>query len=269
MQDMAWLELSAFLMTGALSGLIAGLLGLGGGVVIVPALIWILSQGAAPAALVPHIAVGTSLATIVATASASVLAHQRRAAIRWRIVADLALWILIGAWLGSALAGALSGEWLRRIFAVFLLYVGVHTLTKSAPTGIAEAVKRPRRWLAGITIGSFSALVGIGGGTLTVPYLTRSGLDIRRAVATSSACGLWIALAGALGFVVTGWNRAGLPAGATGFVYWPAVLGLALASVPMAPVGAELAHRLPMRWVERMFGAVVISVGLALLVRSF
>jgi uncharacterized membrane protein YfcA len=253
-------ELAAYLVTGLLSGLIAGLLGLGGGIVVVPALMWLFAKlGFAPG-WVPHLAVGTSLATIVGTGSASVYAHQRRGAVRWDLFRQLAPWIVLGAWIGSAVAAVLAGGWLRRLFAVFLLYLGTRMLW---PGRIPESAGRPGTFaasLVGVGIGSLSALVGIGGGTLTVPFLARWGVDMRAAVATASACGVPIALAGAIGFIATGWGQEGLPWGSTGFVYWPAVAGILVASVPSAPVGARLAHTLPLPALRRIFAVLVFLV---------
>lgn len=263
---MSGVELAAYLAAGLLSGLLAGLFGLGGGVIVVPALIWIFGQSGIATDWIPHLAVGTSLATILGTGAASAGAHHRRGAVRWDLFRRLAPWIVLGAWMGAALAGLLPEVWLKRIFALFLLYVGGRMLWRTAsPTLRRELPGKIGTALAGAGIGTLSALVGIGGGTLTVPFLTRHGLDMRRAVATSSACGLPIAVAGTIGFVVTGWGREGLPAWSTGFVYWPAVAAVLLASVPTAPLGARLAHRLPLPVLRRAFGILLLAVALRLL----
>jgi uncharacterized membrane protein YfcA len=263
---MSGLELGAYLVTGVLSGLLAGLFGLGGGVVVVPALIWVFSHAAVSADWVPHLAVGSSLATIIGTGSASVLAHHRRGAVRWDVFLRLAPGIVLGAWAGSALAGVLPELWLKRVFGLFLLLVGVRMLWPRSAEGPARSLPgRLGIGLAGGGIGTLSALVGIGGGTLTVPFLVRGGIDMRRAVATAAACALPIAVAGTLGFVVTGWGREGLPAGSTGFVYWPAVAAILVASMPTAPLGARLAHRLPVNLLQRAFGLVVLAVAVRLL----
>ena len=259
-------ELAAYLATGVASGVLTGLFGVGGGVVVVPALIFVFGRiGLAPD-WIPHLAVGTSLAAIVATGAASAYAHHRRGAVRWDLVRSLAPGIVIGAWAGAAFAGILSDEWLKRLFGCFLLYVGGRMLLRRADT--------PRRTLpgtagmlaAGSGIGALSALVGIGGGTITVPFLNRVGIDMRRAVATSSACGVPIAVAGALGFMAVGWGREGLPLASTGFVYWPAVVAILTASVPMAPLGAHLAHKLPVDQLKRVFAVLLLALGARLLI---
>jgi uncharacterized membrane protein YfcA len=259
---MSAIELSAYLLTGALSGLLAGLLGLGGGVIVVPSLILLYGYLGFVTDWIPHMAVGTSLATIIGTGAASTFAHHRRGAVRWDLFLGLAPWIGAGALVGAGIAGVLPQLWLQRLFGVFLLYVGVRMLwRRSGPAAEGKPPGILALGLSGTGIGALSSLVGIGGGTLTVPFLNRSGLDMRRAVATSSACGLPIAVAGAIGFVVAGWSRDGLPIGSTGFVYWPAVGGILLASVPMAPVGARLAHTLPTITLKRIFGVLVLLMG--------
>lgn len=254
-------ELAAYLITGTAAGVLAGLFGVGGGVVVVPALILVFTRVDLAADWIPHLAVGTSLAAIVATGAASAYAHHRRGAVRWELVRSLAPGIVIGAWAGAALAGVLSDEWLKRIFGAFLLYVGSQMLLRRPETAVREPPGTLGMLAAGAGIGALSSLVGIGGGTITVPFLSRVGVDMRRAVATSSACGVPIALAGALGFMAAGWGRAGLPAASTGFVYWPAVAGILVASVPTAPLGAHLAHRLPVQQLKRVFAVLLLVLG--------
>jgi len=262
---MSWIELAAYLGTGVFAGLVAGLLGIGGGVVVVPALVWIFSGAGFAADWSFHLAVGTSLATLIGTGSASAYSHHRRGAVCWDLVRILAPWLVIGAWIGSAAAGFLDAAWLRRIFGFFQLYVGLDMLFKRTQDGARKLPNTPVLGLVATGIGSLSALLGIAGGTLIVPFLTRSGPDIRRAVATAAACGPSIALAGVLGFVVVGWGHEGLPPGSTGFVYWPAVVGILLASMPSAPIGARLAHTLPLPMLKRIFAGLVLMVAAKLL----
>jgi uncharacterized membrane protein YfcA len=259
-------ELAAHLAIGALSGLLAGLFGIGGGVIIVPALVLLFTETGIAPHWIAHLAVGTSLAAIVGTGAASALAHHRRRAVRWDLVARLAPGMVLGAGGGALLASGLPQVWMTRAFALFLGLVGLRMLfprrrvegrVLPGPLGIA---------LAGSGIGALSALVGIGGGTLTVPFLNDRGIGIREAVGTSAACGLPIALAGTLGFILVGWGRADLPSAATGFVYWPAVAAILLTSIPTAPLGARLAHRLPVESLRRAFGILLLIVALRLTV---
>lgn len=257
-------DLSAFLLTGMLSGLLAGLFGVGGGVVAVPALIFIFGHLGLGGDWVPHLAVGTSLAAILGTGTASTLAHHRRGGVRWDLVWRLAPGIVLGVWVGAGLAGILPELALKRLFAAFLVYVGARMLL---PPKVRTGRTLPGRaglWTVGGGIGALSALVGIGGGTMTVPFLAGRGIDMRRAVGTSAACGLPIALAGAIGFVAVGWGREGLPPLSTGFVYWPAVGMLLLASMPAAPLGARLAHTLPVRLLRQGFGLLLLGIAVHL-----
>jgi uncharacterized membrane protein YfcA len=258
-------DLIAYLVLGGVAGLLAGLLGVGGGLIIVPGLLWVFRGDGFDEAVVAHLAVGTSLATIVATSLSSIRAHHGRGAVLWPVVGRLAPGIVVGALLGAAIADRLATDWLQRIVGVFALTVAVQMLTGAR----AEAHRGlPGAWGmvgAGTVIGAVSGVVGIGGGSLTVPFLTWCSVDIRRAVATSAACGFPIAVAGALGFVIAGWGTAALPAGSTGYIYWPAFAGVAAASVLTAPLGARLAHTLPVATLKRVFAAVLAMVGLKLL----
>jgi len=251
-------DLLGFLATGALAGLLAGLFGVGGGVVIVPALILILDHLGRGGDWIPHLAVGSSLASIVATGAVSALAHHRRGGVRWAVVAALIPGILIGAWAGATLAGALPDRWLIRVFSGFLGVVGLRMLLPRPRTHPHPMPGRAALALAGAVIGAVSAVVGIGGGTLTVPFLVSRGLDLRAAVGTSAACGPPIAVAGMLGFIATGWGREGLPDWSTGFVYWPAVGLVLLASLPAAPFGARLAHAIPIAGLRRAFAILLL-----------
>lgn len=263
---MALWEIAAYLATGVASGVLAGLFGVGGGVVVVPALIFVFARAGMAPEWIPHLAVGTSLAAIVATGATSAYAHHRRGAVRWDLVWGLAPGIVMGAWAGAAVAGILSELWLKRIFGCFLLYVGARMLVRRTERTRQALPGTPAMIAAGAGIGALSALVGIGGGTMTVPFLGRIGIDMRRAVATSSACGVPIALAGALGFMVVGGGREGLPAASIGFVYWPAVAAILVTSVPMAPFGAHLAHRLPVDLLKRVFAVLLLVLGARLLI---
>lgn len=259
------LFLFAYMLTGAVAGLLAGLLGIGGGAVIVPALILLFTRLGFGDAWIPHQAVATSLATVIATGAASAWSHHRHGAVHWKLFARLVPWILIGAWTGAYLAAWLPALWLTRLFALFLLYNGMRMLS-NLPTKIERSLpSTPVLGSFATVIGALSALLGIGGGILIVPFLARQGVRMQHAVATSSACGIPLAVAGSIGFMLSGWGRPGLPDYSIGFVYWPAALAIIAASVPMAALGAYLAHRLPTRTLKRIFGLLLVLVGLRLL----
>lgn len=249
-----------YLGVGALSGLLAGLFGVGGGVVLVPALILSFAAFGLGAEWTAQLAVGTSLAAILATGLVSAYAHHHHGAVRWPLAARLAPALMLGAGLGSLIAGHVPGQWLQWAFAVFLVYVSARLLMplrRRPGTGLPGALGL---WSTGILIGTLSALVGIGGGTLTVPFLSRGGLDLRRAIATSAACGVPIAGAGAAGMILSGWGREGLPAWSSGFVHWPAVGAILLSALPMAPLGARLAHRLRLKPLRLGFALLLLAL---------
>jgi len=258
-------EIAIFLMLGAVAGLTAGLFGVGGGLVIVPTLLWVFQGRGFDHSIMMHLAIGTSLATIIVTSLSSIRAHHRRKAICWDLVFLLTPGLVLGAWLGAATADLLATVWLQRVFAVFTILVALHLVLELEFGSRHTMPGRVALTVAGGVIGMISSIVGIGGGSMTVPYLHWNGAAIRNAVATSSACGLPIALAGTIGFVITGMGEAGLPAGSSGFVYWSAMPWIVLTTIIFAPLGADLAHSLPTRILKRLFALLLFVVGVKLM----
>ncbi len=253
-----------YLLVGTVAGFIAGLFGVGGGMIIVPALLLTFSlQGYEPAYLT-HVAIGTSLATIIVTSISSVRAHHAKGMVRWDIFREMWPGLFIGALVGAAIARQLSSGALQLIIALFAWFVAYKMWVQPAKDEADSTDHLPNSVLqksAGGVIGVASALFGIGGGSLTVPYLHHFGVRIQQAVATSSACGLPIALAGALGFAGFGVSSSQLPPGAVGFVHIPAFIGISLASAFTAPLGAKLAHYLPAQRLKQTFGVFSLIVG--------
>ena len=250
-------------LIGVFAGLLGGALGLGGGVVIVPPLIYLFHAMGFDGAVVAQMAVGTSLATIIVTAGSSVRAHHVAGFVRWPLAWRLAGGIVVGALLGAVVVD--------RLFGVFAVLIAAQMLLSrrravSAGDGLPERVPGGVG-LAGVgsVIGGISSLFGIGGGSLTVPFLSWCRLPMQNAVAISAACGLPIALAGSAGFVATGWGRTELPPWSLGYVYLPAALAIVVTSFPMARVGARLSHRLPSATLRRIFAAVLIVIGVELI----
>lgn len=257
--------LLSYLATGVFAGLLAGLFGVGGGLIMVPALAILLPmQGVAPA-VVMQIAIGTSLAVISATSVSSALAHHRRGGVLWPIFRAMVPGLAIGALLGAAAAHVLSGDSLRRIVGIGALLVALKMALELKPGGRATLPGTLGMSIAGTVIGALSALIGIGGGSLTVPYLNFCRIEMRQAVGTSAACGLPIAWAGALGFVINGWSVDGLPDGSLGYVSLPGFIAIAVASVSCAPLGARLAHQLPPTLLKKAFAALLAVIGLKML----
>lgn len=248
------------MLTGVLAGILAGLFGIGGGLVIVPALVAVFKQQQFPAESIMLMALGTSLATIIFTAWFSARAHHRLGAILWVLVFQLAPGIALGTGIGTYFAGQVSTSTLRWVFCGFLLWVALQ-MALASKSGVRPG-KHPK-WLdglAGFGIGFISALVGIGGGTLTVPYLVKGGTPIKNAVATSSACGLPIALVGTVCYVLLGWKATNLPIWSLGYVYLPAFFGVVVFSILTAPLGARMAHALPTQKLKRYFSLLLIVV---------
>ena len=254
-----------YLALGAFAGVMAGLLGVGGGLIIVPVLAWIFHGRLINDAIVMHLAIGTSLATIVVTSLSSVRAHHRHGAVLWPAVWQLTPGIVIGAWVGAAIAHTLPSAALSKIFAVFVLMVSAQMAFGAKPAPHRELPGTTGMTLAGGVIGVVSAIVGIGGGSLTVPFLNWCNISIRQAVATSAACGLPIALAGTLGFIVTGLNTPDRPAWSLGYVYGPALISVAIVSMLTAPLGAKLAHTLPTDLLKKVFAIFLAVIGARML----
>ena len=259
------MEWFAYLFLGAFAGTLAGLLGVGGGLVIVPVLILLFQEyGFSPQVLV-HLAIGTSLATIVFTSISSVWAHQRRGAVLWPQFWQLTPGIVLGAFLGAVIARLIPGTELRMVFGIFELAVAFQMGLNLRPDAARQLPSSLLMLLIGGVIGTISSIVGIGGGTMTVPFLAWCNVEMRKAVATSAACGLPIAVAGAIGFMVTGWGEQSLPVMSSGYLYWPALAGIVMASVLFAPVGARLAHALPGATLRKLFAVFIGVLGIRML----
>lgn len=251
--------------TGAVSGMLAGLLGIGGGVVIVPALLFALAlDGVAPEVRM-HLAVGSSLAIIVFTAVASVRAHHRRGAVRWPVVARIAPGIVAGALLGAAIADAMSGALLRAWFGAFALLLAANLAFGRPPKPQRTLPGGPGLFAMGAAIGTVSSLVGVGGGSMSVPFLTWCNVPVRQAIATSAAIGLPIALGGSAGFLVAGLDDPSLPDLAAGYLYPPAIFLVGLTSMVSAPLGARIAHAIDPRWLRFGFALMLAVVGVRML----
>ncbi|WP_339515426.1 sulfite exporter TauE/SafE family protein [Pseudomonas sp. RL_15y_Pfl2_60] len=260
------MELLLYLMLGAAAGVMAGLFGVGGGLIIVPVLVAsFAAHGFAPEVLT-HLAVGTSLATIIFTSINSVLEHHRIGAVRWPLFIWMAAGILLGAALGALTASKIQGPLLQKIIGVFAISVALQMILGLKPKASRGVPGKPGLSVAGVVIGWASAIFGIGGGSLSVPFLMWRSVPMQQAVATSSACGLPIALAGAISFMWIGWNEPQLPQWSAGFVYLPALAGIAVSSMFFARVGARLAHRLSPLVLKRLFALLLFCVGLNFLI---
>jgi uncharacterized membrane protein YfcA len=252
---------------GAVAGMLAGLLGIGGGIIIVPVLALVFDHQNVSLTVLMHVAIGTSLATIVTTSISSIIAHQKRGAIDWQVFRIITPGILAGALLGSYLAKLIPGETLRIIFIMFMFFVAVQ-MARGMTTKPHRRLPGPAGLVStGVVIGAVSSIMGIGGGSMSVPFLTWCNMQVRRAVATSASIGLPIAVAGTAGFIYTGWGVEQRPPWSIGYINLPAYLGIVVASTLFAPLGARLAHRISELLLKRIFAVFLVIVGLYMLTR--
>jgi len=259
-------ETSLYLLLGALAGVLAGLLGIGGGLIIVPILAAIFAYHGLPFEIIMHLALGTSLASILFTSIASVYSHHKHHAVCWSRAIKLTPGILAGAWFGGLFASNLSSDILKPVFAIFELLVASYMLWDTKASNHNGSPSLFNFTSSGGVIGFISSIVGIGGGTMTVPWLMWHGSSIHKAIATSAAVGFPIALGGSIGYLYAGWNHNLLPTYAVGFIYLPALIGIIFSSMLFAPLGASLAHKFEVTKLKRVFAFLLIALAIYLLV---
>lgn len=248
----------ASLILGGLAGISAGLFGIGGGVLIVPFLTWLFELKHFNPEQILLLAVATSLATALPTSVSSLRTHHKLNNIVWHRAFRLMPSLLLAAMSGAVLAEHISADLLRWFFITYLIYTSLHM---ALPSRTLPQNAKPRLYLdypMGFLIGAISAILGIGGGAMTVPYLVGGGLQIKNAVATSSACALPIAFSAAASYIYLGWHAQALPEGSFGYIYLPAFLGICATSIFTAPIGARLAHRLPAKQLKRYFALLLL-----------
>jgi uncharacterized membrane protein YfcA len=249
-----------FVVIGCVVGFIAGLLGIGGGLTMIPMLTLIFTYAQFPPADVLHIAVATSMATIVFTSIASVRAHNQHRAVLWPVFWRLAPGILIGSLLGPQIVSGMSTRLLSGVFALFAFYTATRLIRNKLPKATRELPGTVGLWIVGTSIGVISSMVGAGGGFVSVPFMTACNVRLQNAVATSAALGLPIAAAGTVGFLIAGFRHAGLPPYTVGYIYLPALVGIASASVLVAPIGVRMAHRWPAAHLRHAFAALLYVI---------
>ncbi|MCM2309750.1 hypothetical protein CJ010_04070 [Azoarcus sp. DD4] len=264
--DVWWL---AYPVLGAVVGFFAGLLGIGGGGIMVPMLTTIFLAQGFPLAQVVHMALGTSMAAIVLTSISSLRTHHRHGAVRWEVVRGITPGILLGTFGGTFIAAHADTVMLAVFFAIFMAYVSLQMLINVKPKPSRDLPGVFGMGAAGVGIGGVSALVAIGGGSLSVPFMTWCNVKVQHAIGTSAAIGLPIALAGTAGYLINGWSVGGLPAYSVGFVYLPALVLVSVVSYLTAPIGAGLAHRLPVATLKKIFAGVLILLCVKMLYNIF
>lgn len=251
----------ALAILGCVTGFAAGLLGIGGGMLLVPFLTLLLTWQGLPLELIVHAAIATSMACILFTSVSSVRAHNKKGAVRWDLVAALTPGIVIGGLIASgAIFSFLKTSWLALFFAVFVGYSAFQMLLDKKPKASRQMPGKVGTVGAGGTIGFLSGLVGAGGGFISVPFMVWCNVPLHQAVGTSAALGFPIALANTIGYVWSGWNKEGLPFEMVGYIYWPALIVLAIGSVLTAPIGARAAHNLPVKTLKRIFAYLLFGL---------
>jgi uncharacterized membrane protein YfcA len=253
-------EIVLLLILGSGTGFLAGLLGIGGGLLLTPFLIALLTAHHFPVQHVVHVAIATSLATILFTSVSSVRAHARRDAVLWPVVLTLGPGILLGSLAGAQIAGLLPATALALAFALFVTFSATQMLRDRKPAPHRELPGAPGMFGVGTGIGVLSSIVGAGGGFVSVPFMLWCNVPMPKAVGTSAALGFPIAAAGTVGYILAGLRVPGLPAGTLGYIYWPALFTVAAASMLTAPLGARVAHRLDRKMANRIFAGLLYAV---------
>lgn len=255
----------AYLLMGLFVGPFAGMLGIGGGVMLVPLLVFAFAAQAFPADRIVHLALGTSLTTIIFTSVASLRAHHRHGAVRWDIVRAMALALALGVLLGTLVADQISSRYLAIFFVAFVYYSASQLFLNIKPRPSRQLPGPGGLSVAGVIVGAVSSWVGAGGGVMTIPLMSMCNVPIRNAIGTSAALGFPIALAGAVGYVATGLDKDYLPALSLGYIYLPALAGVVVGALVTVSYGARLAHTMPVTLLKRIFAVILFILATRML----
>jgi len=258
-------EVFVYLLTGAFSGFAAGLLGIGGGLIIVPVLFFIFSSHGYETQYLMQMALTTSLATIVTTSISSTRAHHKKRAVIWSLVLLLSPGIILGAAFGGIFASSINSDNLKIFFALFEFAVATNLLFKKQPASHDKKINRMLAASGGTVIGFISTLAGIGGGTMTVPFLHWFNISMRNAVATSAACGFPIALVGTLSFIYASYGLSTGSSHSIGYLQYDAFIFVAGSSFLVAPLGAKVAHSISEKTLRLSFAFILFTLGLIML----
>lgn len=264
------LHIIYLLLLGSGIGIAAGLLGVGGGMILVPFLTALLPGFGVPAHLTVHAAIATAMATILFTSLSSMRAHQKRGAIRWDIVRMLVPGVIIGGLLsGGAAFAAISPLALALVFSAFVIYTAYGMALGRPPAAGRTMPGAAGTGAMGVLIGFASGLLGAGGGFLSVPFMVRGNIEVRKAVASSAALGFFIAVANSIGYIYSGFDQVKGQPGMLGYIYWPALVFVSVASIFTAPLGASLAHRLPQHVLKRIFAVILVCLAIYMLIQAY
>lgn len=264
--DAWWL---AYLVLGLLVGFLAGLLGIGGGIIIVAVLVFMFGAQGFPADRIVHLALGTSLASIVFTSLSSMRAHHTYGAVRWDILRRALPGLVLGTVLGALFADALPSRYLALFFTAFVCYLAVQMWLDLEPKPTRTLPGTSGMIAATVGIGALSSLVGAGGGVISIPLMTLCNVPMRQAIGTSAALGLPIAIVGTAGYIFTGFDKSHLPALSLGYVYLPALVGIVIGTFLTVPYGARAAHRVPVPILKKIFGVILVILATRMLLSLF
>lgn len=255
-----------YFVLGAFAGTMSGLLGIGGGVVVVPGLALLFRLQHFPADLIMHLAAGTSLAVMIGTTLRALYAHRRNKTKFWYIYRRILPAIVIGVVVGAIVAHYLNSRVIAIIFGVFIFMIGIHLLLGKKVNPHRNLPGPLGMWGAGLLIGGKSGLLGVGGGSVMVPFLLYCNVELRTAMVVSIATSLTVSIVGTIAVGITGMHASGLPPFTTGYIYWPAWIAVVLGSILFAPLGAALSYRISVNWLRRLFAVFLLLVGLHLFI---
>ena len=268
MPELQWIIY--YLMLGLFVGYFSGLLGIGGGLIMVPILSFLFEMQHLPPHNILHLALATSMATILFTSISSTYQHHAHRAVNWDIFRFMTPGILLGTVLGALIVGYVATQYLTIFFVLFVYFAATQMLVGFKPDPSRNYPTRSEVTVAGMVIGGISSIVSIGGGVLSVPYLVWHKQPLRNAIATSAALGFPIAFGGTLGYIVTGYlSGVGLPAHSLGYVYLPALLWLVIGTMATAPLGAKATHRMPVDTLRKIFALLLFVLASAMLTKLF
>jgi uncharacterized membrane protein YfcA len=267
--DVSFVELISLSSLGIVTGFVAGLLGLGGGLILVPFLTFILEHHGVAPELTVKMSIATAMATIVFTSISSVSAHHKRGNVRWEIVRALSPGIVLGSWVASmGLFSHIKGTYLGLFFSAFIAFSSFQMFMDKRPEPSRQFPSSYMRWVAGLAIGLLSGLVGAGGGFISVPFMLFCNIPLLNAVATSAALGFPIALSNVLGYSVSGWSIENLPAHSLGYIWLPALVLIAVFSSTTARMGVRAAQNWPVKRLKRVFATLLLFLAAYMIYKS-
>ncbi len=248
------------LLVGTVVGFLAGLFGIGGGLIIVPVLVYLLPMVGVPEPMLMSVALGTSFATIVVTGFSSAQRHHKLGNIVWPAVKILAPTIMVATFISGLFIGKLPKEYSSKVFACLVVYLAVKMVMSIKPKAVQKTLTTTATLIGGTLIGIASSAAGIGGGGFIVPFLNSRGIEMKQAIGSSAFCGMLLGLSGMFSFIVGGWNAIGMPEWSLGYVYLPAVLGITLTSFFTSKLGATTTSKLPVPTLKRYFALLLIVI---------